>query len=59
MKITQPMNKDEAREQGIDWQNWQAEQSLSYGELLEWQNHFETVAKKYNLTEEFRENGII
>ena len=59
MKITQPMNREEAREQAIDYQNWQSEQSLSYGELLEWQEHFESVGKDYDLTEEFQENCII
>jgi hypothetical protein len=59
MNITQPMNRDEAREQAIDWQYWQSEQDLSYGELLDWQQHFESVAKAYDLTEEFKENGVI
>lgn len=59
MNITQPMNRDEAREQAIDWQAWQSEESLSYGELLAWQEHFESVARDYDLTEEFKENGIL
>ncbi len=59
MNITQPMNRDEAREQAIDWQAWQAEESLSYEEVLNWQAHFESVADQYELTEEFQENGII
>ena len=59
MKITQPINRDEAREQAIDWQAWQAKQSLSYEEMLDWQEHFTSVAKHYDLTEEFEENGII
>lgn len=49
----------EAREQAIEWQQWQANQSLSYDEILTWQQHFESVAKEYDLTEEFEENGII
>lgn len=59
MKITQPINRDEAREQAIEWQQWQSEQSLSYEEMLNWQNHFESIARAYDLTEEFEENGII
>lgn len=59
MKIIQAMNRDEAREQAIDWQDWQSKQSLSYDELLEWQAYFESIAKEYNLTDEFKENGII
>lgn len=59
MKIIQAMNRDEAREQAIEWQNWQSEQSLSYGEILQWQEYFESIAKEYDLTEEFKENGIL
>lgn len=59
MKITQPMNEMEARDQAIEWQIWQADEALSYDEMLQWQNHFESVAKHYDLTEEFEENGII
>ncbi len=48
-----------ARNIAIDWQDWVANQSLSYRELNEWSNFFEILAKDFNLTEEFRENGII
>jgi hypothetical protein len=51
--------EDEARETAIDWQTWQSEVSLSYGELSEWQAFFETLAKQFNLNDEFKENGII
>ena len=59
MQLTQPTTQGEARQQAIDWQVWQATQSLSYGELLEWTLHFQDVAEKFNLTDEFKENGII
>lgn len=49
----------EAESLAIDWQNWQSEQSLSYAELSLWQDFFGRLAKKFNLTDEFRENGII
>lgn len=49
----------EATDLAIDWQNWQAEQSLSYGELAEWQAYFRTLARKFDLRDEFEENGII
>lgn len=48
-----------ARQLAIDWQNWQSDQSLSYQEIAEWHALFETLADKFNLTEEFSENGII
>jgi hypothetical protein len=51
--------QDEARQFAIDWQNWQATQSLSYQELADWQTYFEALAVKFNLTDEFIENGII
>lgn len=50
---------EEAQQLAIDWQQWAGEQSLSYGELSEWQGFFETLAKKFDLTDEFKENGII
>ena len=50
--------QDEARQYAIDWQNWSAEQSLSYGELAEWQAKFELLGRKFDLLEEFNENGI-
>lgn len=43
----------------IDWQNWASEQSLSYGELAEWEDFFRKLGRDFNLTAEFSENGII
>lgn len=59
MRPINPKTEDEARQEALDWQNWQAEQELSMVELLEWYSHFETTGAKFNLTEEFAENGII
>ena len=50
--------EEEARQLAIEWQHWQSEQSLSYGELVEWQVYFEALAKKFDLVEEFKENAI-
>lgn len=49
----------EAQDLAIDWQAWLQEASLSYGELAEWQDLFTDLGSKFNLTDEFRENGII
>lgn len=49
----------EARDKAIEWQNWASERALSYGETAEWQAYFEKLGEEFNLTEEFRENGII
>jgi len=59
MKKQEPKTEEEARQYAIDWQNWASEQSLSYGELAEWGEIFEKIGEKFNLTEEFKENGII
>lgn len=51
--------RDEARQYAIDWQNWTSEHNLSYSELAEWQGIFTELATRFDLGEEFRENGII
>ena len=50
---------EEARQAAIDWQYSQAEEDLSYVELIEWQAYFEALAEKFDLTEEYKENGIL
>ena len=60
MNINKKINtREEARQFAIDWQKWSSEQALSYSELAEWGDIFEKLAVKYNLAEEFKENGII
>ena len=59
MKKQNPKTKEEAREYAIEWQRWSSEQNLSYGECADWNNHFEKIAKKFDLVNEFKENGII
>jgi hypothetical protein len=51
--------KEDARQFGIDFQKWASEKSLSYGEILHFQNKLSSLAKKFHLIEEFKENGII
>lgn len=57
--VTAIKSKDEARQEAIDWQDLASEQSLSYSELAEWQGYFMTLGKKYGLSREFKENGIL
>lgn len=66
MQKQTPKTQAEARQYAIDWQNWIGEQnteenpqSLYMSELLEWQAIFKTLGEKFDLTEEFKENGII
>jgi hypothetical protein len=51
--------KEQAREYAIDFQNRIAIKKLSYKELFVYQNKLIKLAKKFQLIEEFQENGII
>ena len=51
--------REEARQYAMDWQSWVSNKNLSYGELAEWQAIFRELAERFDLTEEFDENGII
>jgi hypothetical protein len=44
--ITTP---EQARQIAIDWQNWASEQSLSYGELNQYQAFFLNLQRILNL----------
>lgn len=59
MEKQNPKTQDEARQYAIEWQRWAGEQSLSYGELAEWGAIFTELANKFDLVDEFTENGII
>ena len=59
MQKQTPTTQDEARQYAIDWQKWASEQSLSYGEVAEYHGVFLALAEKFDLVEEFKENGII
>jgi len=50
---------EEARQFAIDWQNNILYIDISYMELALAQSIFKRLAEKFNLTEEFLENGII
>lgn len=56
--IAEIATREEARDIAVQWQHWQAEQSMSMGELLEWQCYFEQLAEKFDLMDEFKENAI-
>jgi hypothetical protein len=57
--ITEIKTKEEARQIAMSFQEWQSDKSLFYSELIEFNNYFETLANKFNLIKEFKENGII
>lgn len=48
-----------ARAIAIDWQMNFDKFNYAYSELIEWQDFFRFIGKKYGLIREFQENGII
>lgn len=58
-KINKPKTKGQARQVGIEFQDWASNQNLSYGELSHYQNEIYNMAKRFGLIREFKENGII
>jgi hypothetical protein len=66
MEKRDPKTQEEARQYAIDWQNWLSEQNqigqeptVYTTDLIEWQGIFESLGRKFDLTDEFKENGII
>ena len=57
--MTYAEKKEQARQMAIDWQNEQAKKSCSYAEMIEQAEHFRTLAKRFGLVKEFKENCII
>lgn len=51
--------KEQARKLAIAWQADFCNHDYSYGELGYFYELFERLGKRYGLTKEFRENGII
>lgn len=57
--VKEVKTKGEARQLAIDWQSWVNNKNLSYYETAEWAGFFISLARKFRLTKEFKENGII
>ena len=53
------IGKQKARDKAVEWQLDFNNHNYSYGELAEFQDYFERLAKRYGLVKEFRENCII
>ena len=51
--------KNKAREEAIEWQCDFENHNYYWSELADWSEHFTKLAKRYGLTKEFKENGII
>lgn len=50
---------DEARNIAIDWSNKNGDEPMSWADTVEWMDYFDELAHKFNLTDEFKENGLI
>lgn len=50
---------EQARDAAIEWQANFSQRSMSWGELHEKQGQLEELAERFDLVEEFHENGII
>jgi len=59
MKRIHINTKREAEAYAIEWQQWASEQALYTSELVAWQEYFEELGERFDLLEEFKENGII
>lgn len=51
--------KARARNIAIEWQEHFNNMNYSYYDIALWQDFLKKIARKYGLTHEFRENGII
>ena len=58
-QINEFKTAEEATQYAIEYQNWVCSQDLSYGELADWSDIFTALTEKFDLSEEFKENGII
>ena len=64
LKLFDIRSVDEARNIAIDWSHCVGDPDeegfgISLGELIEWQAFFTDLADRFDLYDEFRENGII
>ena len=50
--------KEAARQEAIDWQLDFGNHNYSWGELVDYQDYFRSLGKRYGLLKEFKENGI-
>ena len=57
--MTYSEHKEKVRELAQMWQYDFANNNYSYAEIGQFHNYFTTLAKRYGLLKEFRENGII
>ena len=59
MKLEKPKTKEQAIDQAIETQSIISNNNFSLNELIIISEHFLYFGKKFDLLDEFRENGII
>lgn len=57
--ISDVASAEEARSIAIDWQQAASTAALDWEEISKFEEYFAALATKFELTEEFKENGII
>jgi hypothetical protein len=50
---------EEARDLAIEWQSTTADENMSWGEAIEYAEYFAVLGRKFDLIDEFIENGIV
>jgi len=58
MELKTPKTKEQARDQAINFSLKFNNKQFSYSELIIISQHFEKTGKKFDLLDEFKENGI-
>ena len=60
-EVKQAKTQEEVHQFAIEWSTMEFGEwgNVSWGEIAEWSKVFTELAVKFDLTEEFRENGII
>lgn len=58
-KAKEITTQEEARQFAVEWQAWQSTQVMSYSEMFEWQEVMQGLGKRFKLSKEFKENGVI
>lgn len=57
MKYTE--QQERARARVMEWLDVMASEAMTWGEMAEYQARIERTARRYGLTRELRDNGII
>lgn len=59
-KMSYQEKKNAVRQKAVDWQTrFNSRGSVSWGNLVYWQDHFYRLGRRYGLLNEFHENGIL